>query len=88
MRAGDLLNRLYDEPFQPFRVRLSNNTSIDVLDPRTVVVGPSSAVMPLEILRDSYGHPVVPRSRTVALAHMVEFIDIEPPKSQSRKRAS
>ena len=88
MRARDLLNKLHDEPFQPFRVKLSNNTTIDILDPNTVVVGPSSAIMPLETVRDSSGYYVVPRWRTVAIAHIVEFIDIDPPKSQSRKRAS
>ena len=90
MRARDLLNKLHDEPFQPFRVRLSNNTTIDVLDPNTVVVGPSSAIMPIETHRDSAtGYYVVSRWRTVGLSHMVEFTDIDPPKTtSSRKRAS
>ncbi|MGH7213771.1 MAG: hypothetical protein ACREIT_03285 [Tepidisphaeraceae bacterium] len=62
---------------------------MDVLDPNTVVVGPSSAIMPVETIRDGSGYHVVTRWRTVALAHMVEFTDIEPPKSASkRKRAS
>jgi hypothetical protein len=88
MRARDLLNKLHDRPFQPFRVRLTDSTTIDVLDPNTVVVGPSSAIMPIETVQDSSGYYVVPRWRTVALAHMVQFIDIEPPKSNKRKRAS
>jgi hypothetical protein len=90
MRARDLLNKLRDEPFQPFRVRLTNNATIDVLDPNTVVVGPSSAIMPVETKRDAAtGYYLVSRWRTVALAHMVEFTDIEPPKSTTpRKRAS
>jgi hypothetical protein len=89
MRVRDLLNKLHDEPFQPFRARLSNNTTIDVLDPNTVVVGPSSAIMPIETVRDSSGYYVVNRWRTVALAHIIEFVDIDPPKSQSKpKRAS
>lgn len=52
MRARDLLNRLHDDLFQPFKVRLMNNTAIDVLDPNTAVVGPSSAIMPIETMRD------------------------------------
>ena len=90
MRARDLLNKLHDEPFQPFRVRLSNNSTIDVLNPNTVVVGPSSAIMPLETMRDGIsGYYIVSRWRTVALSHIVEFVDIDPPKSTStRKRAS
>ena len=41
MTSRDLLNKLHDGPFQPFRVKLSNNTTLDVLDPNTVVVGPT-----------------------------------------------
>ena len=89
MKARDLLNKLHDPPFQPFRVKLSNKTTMDVLDPNTVVVGPSSAIMPIETARDSSGYYVVTRWRTVALSHMVEFVDIDPPKRDAkRKRAS
>lgn len=90
MRARDLLNKLHDEPFQPFRVRLTNNATIDVLDPNTVVVGPSSAIMTIETHRDSAtGYYVVAQWRTVALPQMIEFTDIDPPKTtSSRKRAS
>ena len=48
------------------------------------------AIMPVETKRDAAtGYYLVSRWRTVALAHMVEFTDIDPPKSASpRKRAS
>jgi hypothetical protein len=88
MRTRDLLNKLHDQPFQPFRVRLSNKTEIEILDPNTVVVGPSSAIMPIETLKDGSGYYVVSRWRTVALSHMVEFVDIEPPKASSKRKAS
>ena len=89
MTDRDLLNKLHDRPFQPFRVRLSSNSTMDVLDPNTVVVGPSSAIMPVEAALGEHGYYVVTKWRTVALAHMVEFTDIDPPKSASkRKRAS
>ena len=45
MSPQDLLNRLHDVPFKPFRVRLTNNTVIDITDPGLVVVGPTSAVI-------------------------------------------
>ena len=86
MTAQDLLNKLHDQPFQPFRVRLSNNSTMDVLNPGTVVVGPTSAIMPLETIRDEHGYYLVTRWRTVALAHMIEFTDIDPPKSTGRRR--
>jgi hypothetical protein len=88
MRTRDLLTKLHDQPFQPFRVRLSNKTEIEILDPNTVVVGPSSAIMPIETLKDGSGYYVVSRWRTVALSHMVEFVDIEPPKASSKRKAS
>ena len=86
MTARDLLNKLHDEPFQRFRVRLSNNTTIDVLDPGTVVVGPTSAIMPIDSVLGEHGYYLVTRWRTVALSHMVEFVDIDPPKGSSRRR--
>ena len=87
MTDRDLLNKLHDQPFQPFRVRLSN-TTMDILDPGTVVVGPTSAIMPMESEMGAHGYYVVTRWRTVALAHVIESVDIEPPKSQRRRRAS
>jgi hypothetical protein len=88
MRTRDLLNKLHDQPFQPFRVRLSNKTEIEILDPNTVVVGPSSAIMPIETLKDGSGYYAVSRWRTAALSQMVEFVDIEPPKASSKRKAS
>jgi hypothetical protein len=86
MTARDLLNKLHDQPFQAFRVRLSNNSTMDVLDPTTVVVGPTSAIMPVETVLGEHGYYLVTRWRTVAIAHMVEFTDIDPPRSSSRRR--
>jgi hypothetical protein len=58
---------------------------LDVLDPGTVVVGPPSAIMPVEAVLGEHGSYVVTRWRTVALAHIVEFIDIDPPKPSSKR---
>jgi hypothetical protein len=61
---------------------------MDVLNLNTVVVGPTSVIMPVEAVLGEHGYYVVTRWRTVALAHMVEFVDIDLPKSGKRKRAS
>jgi hypothetical protein len=87
MSPQDLLNRLHDAPFKPFRVRLSNNTTIDVIDPGVVIVGPTSAVMPIQTTKDDLGYVLVTQWRTIALSHMVEFSDIEPPKGSRKKSA-
>jgi hypothetical protein len=87
MSPQDLLNRLHDAPFKPFRVRLSNNTTIDVIDPGVMIVGPTSAVMPIQTAKDDLGYVLVTQWRTIALSHMVEFPDIEPPKGSRKKSA-
>ncbi|MDQ3439241.1 MAG: hypothetical protein M3478_02690 [Planctomycetota bacterium] len=72
MAPQDLFDKLHDEPFKPFRVRLSNASTIDVLDAGSVIVGPTSAIMPLEHGEDEELR-LVRRWKTVALSHMVEF---------------
>ena len=85
MSPRDLLNKLHDQPFKPFRVRLSNNGAIDVLDAGSVVVSPTSAIMPLEYVEED-GLRLVRRWKTVALAHMVEFIDLDVKPNGRRKK--
>lgn len=87
MSPQDLLNRLHDAPFKPFRVRLSNNSTIDILEPGLVIVGPTSAVMPIQTAKDDFGYTLVTQWRTIALAHMVEFADIEPPRGSKKQSA-
>jgi hypothetical protein len=87
MSPQDLLNRLHDEPFKPFRVRLTNDSTIDVHEPGLVIVGPTSAVMPIQTTRDDLGYTLVTQWRTIALSHMMEFADIEPPKGSKRRSA-
>jgi hypothetical protein len=72
-----LNHRLYDKPFKPFRIHLSDGSSIPVMNGGVVLVGESSAILPTELSHDSEGYPVVKRWRTVALAHMVQFSDID-----------
>jgi len=87
MSRQDLLNKLHDQPFKPFRVRLSNNNAIDVLAAGSVIVGPTSAIMPLEYVNDERGNKLVLRWKTVALSHMAECIDIDSKgNGSSRKR--
>jgi hypothetical protein len=85
MSPQDLHNKLHDQPFKPFRVRLTNNTTIDVLDPGSMVVGLTSAILPLEYAPDDRGHQWVYRWRTVALRHFMEFTDIEQKRNGSKR---
>jgi len=86
MTATDLNQRLYDQPFRPFRIHLSDGSTIPVTNSGTVVVGESSAILPVELGHDSAGFPLVKRWRTVALAHMVQFSDIDEPDTGKRSK--
>jgi len=79
MTTVDLNHRLYDQPFKPFRIHLSDGSSIAVANAGVVLVGESSAILPTELGRDTEGYPVVKRWRTVALAHMVQLSDLDEP---------
>ncbi len=73
MTNHDLLRKLSDVPFKPFRMRLTNATAIDVNDPGSVIVGDSSAVVPVDVYTDAEGFRIVRNWKTVALAHILEF---------------
>ena len=86
MSPDDLLSKLHDEPFRPFRARLSNDNTIDVLDSGSVVVGPTSAIMPLEYVDDEYGNKLVRRWKTVSLDHIIEFVDLDIKNNGHKRR--
>jgi len=73
MTPVDINERLYDKPFRPFRIHLSDGSSIPVLNAGMVIVSDTSAILPTETGNDAHGHPLVKRWRTVALAHITQF---------------
>src|SRR5438067_2659043 len=77
MTAVDLNQRLYDTPFRPFRIHLTDGSTIPVTNAGMELVGESSAILPTELGHDPEGFPLVRRWRTVALAHMVQFTDMD-----------
>lgn len=79
MRAEDLLSRLQDEPFRPFRIHLSDGTTLEVPQGGMVIVGKSSAVLPSRFDRDEEGRRIAARWRTIALVHIVQFSDLDDP---------
>jgi hypothetical protein len=44
-------------------------------------------VMPIHTAKDDLGYTLVTQWKTIALSHMMEFADIDPPKG-SRKRSA
>lgn len=88
MHYGDLYRKLRDQPFKPFRIRLVNNTTYDILEPWMVIPGDTSAVVVTRTVRDDKGYEIADDWRTISIAHMLEFSDL-PVKSNGgrRKRA-
>lgn len=85
MGPDDLDRRLTEAPFQPFRVRLSTNSTIDVHHPGEIVHGETSAIFPLEVVIDTDGFRLIKTWRTIALSHIVEFVDIDAKRNGAKR---
>ena len=76
MRAADLIRRIEDPAFRPFRIHLSDGTLLDVTQPGMVIVGLSSAVLPTQFGEEE-GKRIAKDWRTIALSHIVQFSDLD-----------
>jgi len=83
MTYFDLHRKMRDKPFKPFRIRLVNNTTYDITEPWMVIIGESSAVVVTQVRKDDRGYELALDWKTVSIAHMLEFSDIE---TEKRKR--
>lgn len=81
----DLQAKLHDNPFKPFRIRLVNNTTYDVLEPWMIIIGESSAVVVTRVRKDDRGYETAQDWRTISISHILELSDIES-KTQDRRR--
>jgi len=86
MSNHDLLRKLADVPFKPFRLKLTNSTSIDVTEPGSVIVGDTSAVLPVDAFVDEQGFRIIRNWKTIALSHIVEFSDLDTKPGDSKRR--
>jgi hypothetical protein len=87
MRAQDLLRKLNDRPFKPFRIRMVNNTTFDITEPWSIVPGESSAIILMNPLyREDKGLQIVQDWKTVSIHHMLEFSDLNSKRNGSGKR--
>ena len=84
----DLARKLNDAPFRPFRIKLSNNTAIDVWEPGSVIIGRTSAVLPIETVIDDKGVRVAENWRTISISHIVEFSDLNPRERQPKRKGT
>lgn len=86
MRAKDLVQRLEDHPFKPFRMHLSDGTILSVPDRHMVVVGDTTAIVPSEYGPDDDGTRVAKRWRTIDLFHIDQFSDVDEHSNGKRRR--
>jgi hypothetical protein len=67
-------------------MKLVNNTVYDITEPWMVVVGRSSAIVVTRSSRDAQGIRVADKWKTVSIAHILEFNDIEQSRNGGKKR--
>lgn len=73
----DLQAKLHDNPFKPFRIRMVNNTTYDVLEPWMIIIGESSAVVVTRVRKDDRGYETAQDWRTISISHVLELSDID-----------
>jgi len=88
MTHQDLLRKLDEAPFKPFRIKMVNNTTYDVRDPGMIIVGESSAVVATRDIRDADGHPVTTDWRTISISHILEFSDLEEKPATGKRKGA
>lgn len=71
MRPADLLDYLREQPFQPFRIHLTDGTFYDIRHPELLKVGHSRAE--IYFPENDEPHALVLRRESVALLHITRL---------------
>ncbi len=86
MAPRDLISRLHDHPFKPFRLRLVNNTTYDITEPWMIMVGESSAVVAAQTRQDDLGYTLALDWRTISISHILELQDLNARGNGSKRK--
>jgi hypothetical protein len=87
MTSRDLLRKLNDKPFKPFRIRMVDSTVYDISEPWMIVPGDTSAIILANpAYREDKGYEVVQDWKTVSIHHMIQFSDIHTKRNGSSKK--
>jgi hypothetical protein len=86
MRTNELLSRLEDRPFRPFRIHVSDGTVLDVPEPWSISVGRTAAMIASRFQRDEEGHVLATRWRLVDLVHVTQISDLDEDRNGRRAR--
>jgi hypothetical protein len=76
MTSSDLLHRLSSQPFRPFRMKLVDDRTFDVFEPRMMIVGSDSAVVATRKIRDDRGNLQTTDWRTISIDWIREFKEL------------
>jgi hypothetical protein len=77
MRPDDLIEYQREQPFQPFRIHLTDGTVYEIRHPELVKVGRSRA--DIYFPASDEPHAMVLRRESVALVHMIRLEPISEP---------
>ncbi|MFN0137510.1 MAG: hypothetical protein ACKVS9_15505 [Phycisphaerae bacterium] len=86
MRPDDLLAKLNDLPFRPFRIHLSDGSVFNVVQPGMVMVGIATAVLPRQFVKLPDGTEIADTWRTISLKHIVQLSDVDEKRNGHRRR--
>ena len=86
MTNRDVLLRMSDQPFKPFRLKLVNNSTYDITAPWMLMPGETSAVVATQTRRDDRGFDVITEWKTISISHILEFSDLHDKSNGSRRR--
>jgi hypothetical protein len=74
MHYEEIRRRLRTQPFQPFRIRLSNGTTYDVMHPDLVMIG--RMAIDIGIPAPDLPSDVYDRAVTVSMLHVAEIMPL------------
>ena len=86
MTYGDLQLKLFDKPFQPFRIRMVNNSIYDITEPWLLAVSETTALVGINVFVGDVGYDVARGWKTISIAHILEFEDLKPAKAKKAKK--
>jgi hypothetical protein len=87
MTHQDLLRKLNDRRFRPFRIRMVNNTVYEIKEPWMIVPGSSSAIILANpAYREDKGYQIMQDWKTVSIQHMLQFSDLHSKRNGTQKR--
>lgn len=86
MQLHDFLKRLYDMPFRPFRVHISDGSVVEVAQPGMVIPSDTTVILPTMFGTDEEGHRYAKRWRTIALDHITQFSGVETSDNGKRRK--